>query len=101
MKYGIALKRKEFISGLNKSDAMQLFDYLNEEEAFPIEFDAIDAECCVIGFIAKKAASSLDYDYKHSGLKEFLQLQIDSMADADKADNMNTSRFRGINILII
>lgn len=40
MKYGIVLKEKEFIRGLERNDVINLFDKLNESEAFPIELEA-------------------------------------------------------------
>ena len=101
MKYGIALKRKPYINGLIKEEAVQLFNLLNEEEAFPIEFESGDAECSAIGFITKESASSLDYEYKFSGLREFMETLLLTKEHIDPDVKENNYQFRGIDIHVI
>lgn len=79
MKYGIVLKEKEFIRGLEKNDVIDLFDKLNESEAFPIELEAKMHECSAMGFITLTAAETFDYDYKTSGLHDFISTILDNM----------------------
>lgn len=79
MKYGIVLKEKEFIRGLERNDVINLFDKLNESEAFPIELEAKTHECSAMGFITLTAAETFDYDYKTSGLQDFISTILDDM----------------------
>lgn len=79
MKYGIVLKEKEFIRGLERNDVINLFDKLNESEAFPIELEAKTHERSAMGFITLTAAETFDYDYKTSGLQDFISTILDNM----------------------
>ena len=98
MNYGIVLKEKEFIEGLTKTDAMDLLDHMmNETDFFPIEIEARMQECSAMGFITLKAAEILDYDYKTSGLHDFISTILDNMSD--KSEDCEYE-FKGIKILL-
>ena len=95
MYYGIALREKECVDGLTRNDIIDLFDMLDNVEAFPIELLAREHECGAMGFITPEAADLLDYDYESSGLRDFI---------ADILDDMNNEtegcryEFKGIKI---
>lgn len=73
MIYDIVLKKKPYVQGLEKEEILLLLDLLDDEgEVFPIEIEDGDAECSSIGFITVDTAQLLDYDYKNSGLKDFV-----------------------------
>lgn len=95
MLYGIVLKEKESTYGLTRSDMIDLFNMLDNIEAFPIELEAKYHECSAMGFITPEAAELLDYDYEESGLHDFVALILDDMnKEADDCEY----EFRGIKI---
>lgn len=77
--YGIVLREKELTCGLSKNDVIDLFDMLNDIEAYPIELEAKEHECSAMGFITPGAAELLDYDYETSGLHDFIADILDDM----------------------
>ena len=95
MEFGIVLREKEFTDGLTRKDIIDLFDMLNNTEAYPIEFEAKEHECSAMGFITPEVAELFDYDYEASGLHDFIALIL---------DNMNTEsenceyEFKGVSI---
>ena len=95
MKYGIVLKEKEFFNGLNRNDVIDLFDMLNNIEAYPIELEAIEHECSAMGFITPEASDKLNYDYESSGLHDFIAAILDDMNN--ESDNCEYE-FKGIRI---
>lgn len=95
MYYGIALKEKEFLSGLTRNDIVELFDMLDNVEAFPIELEAKQHESSAMGFIAPEVAELLDYDYETSGLHDFIATILDQM---DNETRDCTYEFCGIKI---
>lgn len=95
MYYGIALKEKEFLSGLTRNDIVDLFDMLDNVEAFPIELEAKQHESSAMGFITPEVAKLLDYDYETSGLHDFIATILDQM-DSETRDC--TYEFCGIKI---
>lgn len=95
MKYGIVLMEKEFTNGLTKNDVIDLFDMLNDIEAYPIELEARKHECSAMGFITIEAAESLDYDYEESGLHDFIANILDDMEN--ESDDCEYE-FKGIKI---
>lgn len=100
MKYGIVLKKKQYIHGLTQNEMVKLYDFLGggSTEAFPLEFDAGEAECSAIGLITPDAASHFDYDYKNSGLKDFVSAILDN---ANIDCNGKKYSFQGIDLLIL
>ena len=95
MKYGIVLREKEWTNGLTKNDVIDLFDMLNDIEAYPIELEARKHECSAMGFITIEVADALDYDYEESGLHDFISNILDDMAN--ESDDC-TYKFKGIKI---
>lgn len=79
MEYGIALKEKPFVDGLNRSELTELFDCLDSIEAYPLELEARNCECTAMGFITPAAADILDYDYETSGLHDFIAMILDNI----------------------
>lgn len=73
----IVLKKKTYIEGLTKEEILFLLEFLEEElEIFPIELEDAESECSAIGFISVDAASSLNYDYDGSGLRDFVNVAM-------------------------
>lgn len=95
MDYGIALKEKEFTSGLSRNDVIDLFDMLNNVEAYPLELEAKEHECSAMGFITLEAAELFDFDYEASGLHDFIALILDNMEN--EVEN-GIYEFKGIKI---
>lgn len=79
MEFGIVLKEKEFTDGLTRKDILDLFDMLNNTEAYPIELEAKEHECSAMGFITPEVAELFDYDYETSGLHDFIALILDNV----------------------
>ena len=78
-KYDLVLKEKEFITGLEKNEVMELFELLPDAEIYPIELQAKEHECSAMGFITREAAKIMDYDYTTSGLYDFIANILDNM----------------------
>lgn len=73
MNYEIVLKKKPYIEGLNREEIFSLLELLEDDpEVLPIEIEDGEKACSAMGFITIDAASSLNYDYKGSGLKDFV-----------------------------
>lgn len=97
MKYGIVLKRKEYMNALIKEDVLELFGKLDGVQAFPVEFDAKETEFHAVGFITPEAASTFEYEYRESGLNDYIALILDSPEkDADE----HSYSFKSIDIYI-
>jgi len=79
MEYGITLREKHGEDGLTRNDVIDLFDILNNGEAYPIEVEAKEHECVAMGFITPEAAELFDYDYEESGLNDFIANILDDM----------------------
>ena len=79
MEYGVVLREKEFTNGLSRNDVIDLFDMLNNVEAYPIELEAREHECSAMGFITPEVAALFAYDYKTSGLHDFIANILDDM----------------------
>ena len=61
--YDVALIEKQGTCGINKREMTSLFDLIDGEEAYPLEFAAREHESVAIGLIAPDAAEKMDYDY--------------------------------------
>lgn len=95
MEYGIALKEKECTSGLTRNDVIDLFDMLNNVEAYPIELEAKEHECSAMGFITPEVAELFDYNYEESSLHDFIANILDNMNN--ESDDCEYE-FKGIKI---
>ena len=95
MNYGIVLKEKYGVDGLIRSEVINLFDMLDNIEAFPIELQAREHESSAMGFITPEAAELFDYDYESSGLHDFI---ADILDDMEKESDDCTYEFKGIKI---
>lgn len=62
-KFDLVLKEVPDTNGLTKTDVMDLYDMLKENEAYPIEIMNPEHESSAMGFITPTAADSLEYDY--------------------------------------
>ena len=79
MNHEIVLRKKPYIEGLVKEEVLELLELLEDDpEVLPIEIEDGERECSAIGFITVDAASSLNYDYKGSGLKDFVMVAMES-----------------------
>lgn len=92
---GIVLREKEFTSGLTRNDVIDLFDMLDNAEAYPIELEATEHECSAMGFITPEVAELFDYNYEKSGLHDFVANILDDMEN--ESDDCEYE-FRGIKI---
>lgn len=80
--YDIALIEKEGVDGLDFNGIALLYAFVSankENEVYPIEIEAKEHECAAMGFITTKAAEHLNYDYKGSGLTDFIASILDDM----------------------
>ena len=77
MKYDIVLLKKKGINGLTKTECMDLFGMLKEEEAYPVEIAGLQSECSAMGFIGKNADKKLEHE--HDGLKQYVRNVLDKM----------------------
>lgn len=93
--YGIVLREKEFTNGLTRNDVIDLFDMLNNTEAYPIELEARYHECSAMGFVTPEVAELFDYDYEESGLHDFIANILDDMEN--ESDDCEYE-FKGIKI---
>lgn len=91
--FDIALTQKPLDSGMTKEDVIDLYDMLNEDEAFVIEIQ--DENSAAMGFITCKAAEKLNYDYETSGLNAFIK---NILSDSNNESDDNIYNFNGINI---
>ena len=93
--YGLVLREKYGTEGISKNDVIDLFDMLDDTEAYPIELSAYAQESSAMGFITPKAAEMVNYDYEGSGLRNFIASILDDMC----AENENCEyEFNGIKI---
>lgn len=96
MEFGLALIEKEGNDGLTKSEAMDLFDMLNNVEAYPIEIFAQEHERTAMGFISASAAVFLNYEYyENSELHDFVAAILDDM---NLESEGGIYEFRGVQI---
>ena len=93
--FDIVLKEKEAEYGLTRSEALDMFDMLNENEAFPLEILAKEHECLAMGWITPKAADKIYFDYEASGLNTFVANILDDMEN--ESDDCQYS-FKGLSI---
>lgn len=70
--FGIVLHETPLDQGMTRTEAMDMIDMLSEEEFLPIEVEGKDGGSVAIGFITMQAANALNYDFKGSGLNDFI-----------------------------
>lgn len=70
-KFDIVLLEKPDDEGLTRTNCMDMFDMLKEEEAYPIEINHPNMTSSAIGFIGKNADEQLNYS--HEQLEKFVQ----------------------------
>lgn len=61
--FDIVLLEKPGVIGLTKSEVMDLYNMLNQNEGYPIEIENLDGESSAMGFITPNAAYQLKYEY--------------------------------------
>ena len=97
-KFDIVLVERPSEVGLTRQEVITVYDNLNANEAYPIEISAEYQEYFAIGFITKKAASVLGFDYKKSGLVTFIATLLD---DIRKEEISATYTFKDLSIKLI
>lgn len=93
--FGVALREKECNDGLDRNDAVDLIDMLDENGGYPIEIPAKEHESSAMGFITTNAANELEFDYEKSGLNDFI---ADILDDVEKESDDCQYEFKGIKI---
>lgn len=94
-KYDIVLIKKCFDNGILKEDVTNLMEKLqNNSSFFLLELQVNDCDCSAIGFISKPASEEFEWDYKESGLLDYISLIVTQ----DIPDE--TYEFRGFRIWI-
>ena len=80
--FDIALIEKPGTEGLTKSNVIDLFDMLEETEAYPIEIGDVNGNSSAMGFITPQAAEKLNYEYdQDSELGQFISSILDCMRE--------------------
>jgi len=97
MRYGIVLKKKEDLNALVKEDVLELFGKLDGVQALPIDFVAKETNFNALGFITPEAASIFEYDYRESGLSDYIALILDSSKTGKDEHNYS---FKDVDIYI-
>lgn len=77
-KFGLVLKIKDNIHGLKADEIKKMIEMLNDNESYPVEFQARNEELCAMGFMTREFAKEIDYDYEKSGLHDFIANVLDS-----------------------
>ena len=96
MKFDVFLIEKYGTKGLTKSEVMDMFDSLNEDEAYPIEIPNFNGESSAMGFITASGAEKLDYDYDNG----FNQFVGDILADMELESPNSIYEFEGLKIFL-
>ncbi len=103
MTYGISLLEKYGIEGLNGDEIYLLYHLTHDScehnsfKVFPIELEAHKHESSAMGFITPEAAEILDYDYKRSGLHDFIASILDDMENESEDFHYE---YKGIDIYL-
>ena len=96
MKFDVILIEKPGTKGLKRSEVMDMFDSLNEDNAYPIEIPNSNGESSAMGFITASGAEKIDYDYD-DGFNQFVG---DILADMELESPDGTYEFEGLRIFI-
>lgn len=98
----VALLQKPHVDGLTHHEASVLCGMLTKgdasKEVFPINLCAKHAKCSALGFISKRAAQLLNYNYEISGLHKFIIDILDSVKNEASA---GVYHFKGLDILLL
>lgn len=86
----------EGLSAENIAHLMRVIKENGVENVFPIDIEAKEVECSFMGFISVEAADEFDYDYEHSGLRDYLDLLMNLPSVA-----YGTYDYRGIKIIAL
>ena len=92
-KFDLVLKYADGIDGLNKDEIMELLEKAEETDLYPIELELASMMGSLMGFISREAASLLEYNYRASGLYDFLSVVAEDLSEKEYT-------FRGICIYI-
>lgn len=92
--FGVVLKEMYGARGMTRTDVIDLFDMLDDVQAYPIELMAHVRETSAMGFITPNSAKLLEYDYDVSGLSDFIANILDNQDDTET----NEYEFNGIKI---
>ena len=95
-KFDVALLERPGTRGLYKNDAMGLYDFLKEPEAYPIEIENKGGDSSAMGFITPSGAEKIDYDY--TGLRDFVG---NILADMELETEDHCYLFDGIEIYLV
>lgn len=98
--YDVALLEKYGTHGLNGYEVRSLYGILQfggASEVYPIEIEAKEHECSAMGFISAEAAKKCYYDYKASGLEDFVASIMDDM---EKENELGRYVFKDLNIFL-
>lgn len=93
--FDIALREKDLDSGLTKTDILDLYEMVKEEECYPVEF--LGEFSAAMGFISTGAAEMLNYDYETSGLADFIKGILNNM-ERENADS--SYKFQNLKVWI-
>lgn len=91
--------QKPGCKGLSAGNIAHLMRVIKEngiENVFPIDIEAKEVECSFMGFISVEAANEFDYDYEHSGLRDYMDLLMNL---PDVACGMY--EYRGVKIIAL
>lgn len=84
--------------GMYKYDYLALHDGMKGRETFPVEIRSSDGKTAARGFIGKKAAEKLQYQYgQDSGFGKY----ISSILDSDERNPACQYEFEGLHILMV
>lgn len=97
MKYDIVLIEKPCGEGVSKDENRELLSLLSENEGYPIEIENKYNDSSAMGFIGCEAANTIDYDYKTSGLNDFIG---GILSDTSKERPDNTYIFKNLVIYL-
>lgn len=97
-KFDVAFLKKTETDGLSLEEIFMLYKKLETMDGisvYPIELEAYEHECSVMGFITTKAAEKLNYDYEKTGFHTFMASIMDDM---DKESPDHIYKFKGLRI---
>lgn len=86
---------KPGVDGLTRSEALDLYDMLSENEAYPLEIENPRGESTAIGFITPSASEKLDYD--HSRMTHFVG---EILGDVNLENENGVYDFQGLRIYL-
>ena len=79
MEFALVLHEKPTCDGMTRTEVIDLIDMLGDHEFLPIEIEAKCDESIAVGFITMDFAYKLNFDYKNSGLNDFIANILEDM----------------------